>query len=327
MVYLQFIDNEYPDFQDINEKNTELIQELCKIQNHILNNFQHSTKRKYLLKSPLNKEHFSWSIQDESLFRSQTQWINYWISKLKLCVRAIELLSKYLERYHNNIKNLLNRSSQDNNLSIPLLETKKLFCETCQSIGIALYDFIDIQKKIEDNLSIQENNFRQPVIEDLESTVSKRLSMLSREIEKLLLSNPNENILGFSAIRIYFESFIIIKSLDKIRSHIRIAKDDNSIDAIYTNLKRKDVFLILNTLFPDIDNRTLDILNEIYSRTSRTIHRAVSLQNYLIWSYWDFIDNELQSRFNNLDPSREVLLNLISKLQAENKLCFKINLD
>jgi hypothetical protein len=50
------------------------------------------------------------------------------------------------------------------------------------------------------------------VIEDLESTVSEILSMLSREIEKLLLSNPNESILGVSAIKIYFESFIIIKS-------------------------------------------------------------------------------------------------------------------
>jgi hypothetical protein len=167
----------------------------------------------------------------------------------------------------------------------------------------------------------------QPLVEDSESTVSERLSMLCREIEKLLLSNPNESILGFSAIRIYFESFIIIKSLDKIRSYIRIAKEDNSIDVTYLNLKRKDVFLILNTLFPDIDNQTLNILSEIYSRTSRTIHRAISLQNYLIWSYWDFIDNELQSRFNNLDPSNEVLLNLISKLQAENKLCFKINVD
>ena len=102
----------------------------------------------------------------------------------------------------------------------------------------------NIQKKIKDNLSVQENNFRQPVIEDLEPTVSERLSMLSREIEKLLLSNPNESILGVSVIRIYFESFIIIKSLDKIRSYIRITKEDNSIYATYTNLKRKDVFLI-----------------------------------------------------------------------------------
>ena len=85
--------------------------------------------------------------------------------------------------------------------------------------------------------------------------------------------------------------------------------------------------MILNTLFPELDNQTLNILNEIYSRTSRTIHRAVSLQNYLIWSYWDFIDNELQSRFDNLELSNGVLLNLISKLQAENKLCFEINID
>ena len=66
--------------------------------------------------------------------------------------------------------------------------------------------------------------------------------MLSREIEKLLLSNPNESILGFSAIRIYFESFIIIKSLDKIRSYVRIGQEDNTIDALYLNLKREELY-------------------------------------------------------------------------------------
>jgi hypothetical protein len=76
--------------------------------------------------------------------------------------------------------------------------------------------------------------------------------MLSREIEKLLLNNPNESILGFSAMRIYFESFILIKSLDKIRSYVRIKQEDNTINAIYLNLNRKDVFLILNTLFPEL---------------------------------------------------------------------------
>jgi hypothetical protein len=148
--------------------------------------------------------------------------------------------------------------------------------------------------------------------------------MLSREIEKLLLSNPNESILGFSAIRIYFESFILIKSLDKIRSYVRIKQEDNTIN-VYLDLKRKDVFFILNTLFPELDSQILDVLNGIYNKTSRTIHRAVSLPNYLIWSYWDFIDNELQSRFDFLDPSNEVLLDIISKLQADNKLYFKIN--
>ena len=326
-IHLRFLDNEYFDTKDIIKKNIDLIQELSKIQNEILNNFQHPKTRKKLLNSQLNKEHFSWSILDETTLETQTKWINYWISKLKLCIRSIELITKYLERHSKNLNELSSKSSQDNNLSIHISETKKLCYETCQSIGIAIYDFIDTQKKIEDNLSVEENNFRQPMIEDSESTVSERLSMLRREMEKLLLSNPNESILGFSAIRIYFESFIIIKSLDKIRSYIRIIKEDNSIDATYTTLNRKDVFLILNTLFPDIDNLTLRILNEIYTRTSRTIHRAVSLQNYLIWSYWDFIDNELQSRFNNLDPSSEVLLNLISKLQAENKLCFKFTID
>ena len=141
---------------------------------------------------------------DETLLKSQTEWINHWISKLRLCIRTIELLSKYLERYCNNIKELSNKSSLQNNISIPILETKKLFYETCQSIGIALYDFINIQNKIENSISIQENNFRPDTLEDSEATINERLSMLSREIEKLLLNNPNESILGFSAIRIYF---------------------------------------------------------------------------------------------------------------------------
>jgi hypothetical protein len=324
-LHLQFLDNGYPDSQDVIKKNTELIQELSKILNDMLNNFQHPTKRKELLNSPLNKEHFSWSLRDETLLTTQTEWINYWISKLRLCIKMIELLSGYLERYCNNLKSLISKSAQQNSLNIPILETKKLFYETCQSIGIALYDFIDTQKKIEDNLLIQKNDFTQPIIEDLESTVNERLSLLSREIVKLLLSNPNESILGFSAIRIYFESFVIIKSLDKIRSYIRIIQEDNTIDAIYGDLNKKDVFFIFKTLFPDVENQIIDILNEIYSKTSRTIHRAVSLPNYLIWSYWIFIDNELQSRFNNLNPSNKVLLRIISKLQADNKLYFKIN--
>jgi hypothetical protein len=147
-LHLQFLDNGYPDSQDVIKKNTELIQELSKIQKDMLNNFQHSTKRKELLKYPLNKDHFSWSIRDETLLRSQTEWINYWISKLRLCIRSIELLSKYLERYCKNLKDLSSKSSQQNNLHIPILETKKLLYEACQSIGIALYDLIDIQKKL-----------------------------------------------------------------------------------------------------------------------------------------------------------------------------------
>ena len=87
-------------------KNTELIQELSKIQSDMLNNFQHTTKRKELLKYPLTNDHFSWFIRDETLLRFQTEWINYWISKLRLCIRSIELLSKYLERYCKNLKDL-----------------------------------------------------------------------------------------------------------------------------------------------------------------------------------------------------------------------------
>ncbi len=49
----------------------------------------------------------------------------------------------------------------------------------------------------------------QIILEDSGVTVNERLSMLSREIEKLLLNNPNESILGFSAIRIYFERCLL----------------------------------------------------------------------------------------------------------------------
>jgi hypothetical protein len=147
-LHLQFLDNGYLDSKDVIKKNTELIQELSKIQKDMLNNFQHPTKRKELLSSPLNKEHFLCSILDETLLKTQTEWINYWISKLRLCIRSIELLTKYLERYCKNLQELSSKTSQQNNLNIPILETKKLFYETCQSIGIALCDFIDIQKKL-----------------------------------------------------------------------------------------------------------------------------------------------------------------------------------
>jgi hypothetical protein len=99
MVHLQFLDNGYPDCQDVIKNNIELIQELNRILNDILHNFQHPIRRKELLNSSLNKDHFAWSIRDETLLTSQTEWINYWISKSRLCIRAIELLSVYLERY------------------------------------------------------------------------------------------------------------------------------------------------------------------------------------------------------------------------------------
>ena len=104
IVSFHFLDHGVPDCQNVIKNNTEIIQELNRILNDIFHNFQHPKRRKELLNSPLNKDHFAWSIMDETLLKSQTEWFNYWISKLRLCIKTIELLSVYLERYCDNIK-------------------------------------------------------------------------------------------------------------------------------------------------------------------------------------------------------------------------------
>lgn len=91
---------------------------------------------------------------------------------------------------------------------------------------------------------MKECQFLQPAIEDPESKVSETITTISNEIEKYLLSNPNDSILGFSVLRTFFESYVLIMARDKIRAHIRIEEKNNSIDIRFSDdPRREDVFV------------------------------------------------------------------------------------
>ena len=64
---------------------------------------------------------------------------------------------------------------------------------------------------------------------------------------------------------------------DKIRAHIRIEEKNNHLDAQFSDdLRREDVFCIIIILFPELRNSMpLSILNRIYEKSSRSIHRGV----------------------------------------------------
>jgi hypothetical protein len=176
--------------------------------------------------------------------------------------------------------------------------------------------------QIKINLYKQEKDFVAPLLPDPEEKVSERLGELNTEIEKFLLANPNENILGYSSLRTFFESFVIILTLDNIRGYIRIKENNNKIEAKFpSDLKREDIFNILTTLFPEkIKDDILFVLNRIYDNTSASIHRGITAHSYVIWTTWDFLAKQLRHAFDNMDTNNHRLGDLASKLEAEGKL-------
>ncbi|MGA7367813.1 MAG: hypothetical protein WBX01_01700 [Nitrososphaeraceae archaeon] len=97
------------------------------------------------------------------------------------------------------------------------MKTYSIIHGLCQNIGLSISDYFHLSRQIKFSISVKEKDFTKPMIADPEVTVSERLSQLSREIENCLLANPSESILGFSAVRIALESYIIIKIQNKMR--------------------------------------------------------------------------------------------------------------
>jgi hypothetical protein len=109
---------------------------------------------------------------------------------------------------------------------------------------------------------------------------------------------------------------------DKIKSHLRINEKNNKIEVKFSeDLIREDVFFILKKLFPEkINDCVLSVLNRIYDKTSFSIHRGITTPNYLIWTSWDFIVNQLTPEFDNMDTAvNERLDELISKFKDDEK--------
>jgi hypothetical protein len=143
---------------------------------------------------------------------------------------------------------------------------------------------------------------------------------LDRETENCLLINPEKSILGFSAVRIELESYIIIRIQDLMRQHVRIKDGNNKRDVKLTsNLKTKDVFSMISDFFRH--QKEYEALNTIYRVSSRTIHRALPYPNYLSWGSLTFVLDRLEKMIDNLDPNDSRLGSVIARLQSEGKLC------
>ena len=284
------------DYEDLKSKLELMKKELGEKFNSLINVGNATTKR--LLQCSLDSQHFEWAMKDEKSLETNTAWLNYWISNLKLCQDTVNILSVYLLRYCKSIINFTPSKSVYSTFSIQ--QTLNLFNGTCQNLKFIIYDYLTFLKKIHDNTG---RNFQILHIEDQEEKVSERLTYLTNEIEKFLLYNPVKSILGMSAIRTFLESYIMIISRDRIRSHLR-KKKHNNIDVKFIDefYKKDDIFFIITTLFPELQcSRVKKVLELIYGRSSKSIHKGIPVSTYLIWMCWDFVAKELKSKFDNLN--------------------------
>lgn len=215
-----------------------------------------------------------------------------------LCQKSIIMLITYLRRKIQDYKfhwKIYNEKDQSDTIDMKrqfqiLLKTYFIIDGLCQNIGLAISDYFRLYRQIQSSISIKEKDFTIPKIIDPEITVSERLGELYKETENCLFANPSESILGFSAVRIGLESYIIIIIQDKMRQNIRIKDGNNYRDMKFTSkLKTNDIFEIIKDLFPD--QKEYDALNMIYGMSSRTVHRAIPVANYLSWGSLMFMLN------------------------------------
>lgn len=129
----------------------------------------HKTKRA-LLTSSLNSRHLIWAMKDEKNLNTQTEWMGYWIAKLRLCQNTIEILSDYIRKYCNNTQSVYQHRS------VTITRSGSIY-ESCQSLGIAIFDYLDFFEKIKKNIEMKECQFLRPAIEDPESKVSETITI------------------------------------------------------------------------------------------------------------------------------------------------------
>ena len=280
-----------------------------------------------LLRSANTVEFILKGIVNESSLKTQTEYINYLISKLILCQKTVVLLVNILVNKHNRFELLWKKHDEEDNSSTkddryPFHIIYELYGQIygiCQNIGTAIRDYFDLYQKIKSNISKREKDFK-ALPADPEIQVSERIDEINRETENCLLVNPSESILGLSAVRIGLESLIIIKIGDKMRQHVRIKSRSNDIDIKFTSkLKTEDVFHIIKELFPT--QKEYEALDKIYSMSSKAIHRVISYPNYISWGCFSFVTEELEKTIGRLNPDDAKLENIILRLQNEEKLC------
>jgi hypothetical protein len=190
----------------------------------------------------------------------------------------------------------------------------------CQNIGVAISDYFYLYGYIQANIGIKEKDFRNPFSADPETTVSERIINLDKETENCLLINPEKSILGFAAVRMELESFIAIEIQDKMRQNIRMNDGNDKHDVRYTSkLNRTDIFEMIKDILPH--QKEYEALDKVYEVSSRTVHRAIPVANYLSWGSWMFVLDTLRKNIDNLNPLDTRLENTMKKLENERKLC------
>jgi hypothetical protein len=281
-----------------------------------------------LLRSANTVEFILRAIVNESSLKTQTEYINYLISKLRLCQKTIVLLVNILANKHTRFEFLWKKHEEKDNSNTKddrylfhiIYELYGQIYGICQNIGTAIRDYFDLYQKIKSNISQREKDFTASPFQDPEIQVSERIDEITRETENCLLVNPSESILGLSAVRIGLESFIITKIGDKMRQHIRMKSGSNDIDIRFTSkLRTEDVFQIVRELFPT--QKEYEALDKIYSMSSKAIHQAISYPNYISWGCFSFVTEELEKTIGRLNPDDVKLENIILQLRNEEKLC------
>jgi hypothetical protein len=186
-----------------------------------------------------------------SPLKTQTEYINHWISKLILCRKTILSLGNYLKRKCSGFQTTWKQyreNNTDRRLFKDINQLYGLIYGLCQNIGIAIDDYSKLYGNINSNISVREEDFRPPYIEDPELQVSERISQINREAENcLLLVNRTESMLGFSAVRIALESYIIIKIGEEKEAAFHVST--KNINSIYRFLLATTIMHNISSLF------------------------------------------------------------------------------
>ena len=265
---------------------------------------------------------------NETSLRTQTEYVDYLISKLMLCQKTVILLVNILINKHNRFKFLWKKPEEKENCNARderylfhiIYELYGQIYGVCQNIGTAIRDYFDLYQKTKSNISKREKDFKALPVQDPEFQVSERANEIIRETENCLLVNPSESILGLSAVSIGLESLIIIQIGDKIKQHIRMKSQTNNVNIRFTSkFKTEDVSYIINELFPD--QKQYEAFDKIYGMSSNIVHRAISSPNYISWGCFSFVRQELEKMIGKLNPDDVKLENIIAQLQDEEKLC------
>jgi hypothetical protein len=266
---------------------------------------------------------------NESSLRTQTEYIDYLVSKLMLCQKTVLSLVNILINKHNRFKFLWKKPEEKDNhntrderyLFHIIYELYGQIYGICQNIGTAIRDYFDLYQKIKSSISKREKDFEALRDQGPEFQVSERTDEIIRETENCLLVNPSESILGLSAVRIGLESLISIKIGDKIKQHIGLKSRTNSVNIRFTSkFRTEDVSCIIKELFPD--QKEYEAFDKIYSMSGNIVHHAISSPNYISWGCFSFVRQELEKMIGKLNPDDVKLENIIAQLQEEEKLCF-----